>query len=148
MRLLLVSGRVQPHLYLVFGAHQPCMISSPSRCCTASRCQDFADRIATLPALTAKHKVIADAQHENAVDCILKKVDTLWGVEGGNRPEKVEHSSKKPLSNPQESHPNNRIKDLTFFFCWGNFSGNIREVLKVLLPGYYLFLWWKEMSFF
>jgi len=32
--------------------------------------QDFADRIATLPALTAKHKVIADAQHENAVDCM------------------------------------------------------------------------------
>ena len=36
--------------------------------------QDFADRIATLPALTAKHKVIADAQHENAVDCILEKI--------------------------------------------------------------------------
>jgi len=31
--------------------------------------QDFADRIATLPAASAKHKVIKDAQHENAVDC-------------------------------------------------------------------------------
>eukprot|EP00435_Cladocopium_sp_Y103_P019824 s153_g4.t2 len=32
--------------------------------------QDFADRIATLPAASAKHKVIKDAQHENAVDCM------------------------------------------------------------------------------
>lgn len=32
--------------------------------------QDFADRIATLPVAVAKHKAIADAQHENAVDCM------------------------------------------------------------------------------
>lgn len=31
--------------------------------------KDFADRIATLPVAVAKHKAIADAQHENAVDC-------------------------------------------------------------------------------
>ena len=75
--------------------------------------QDFADRIATLPALTAKHKVIADAQHENAVDCILEKSwDTFLGVvEGGiYHPENCGNISGKKTGEC--------LFDVLFFF-WG-----------------------------
>lgn len=39
--------------------------------------QDFADRISTLPVAVAKHKAIADAQNENAVDCMASLLQRL-----------------------------------------------------------------------
>ena len=94
--------------------------------------QDFADRIATLPALTAKHKVIADAQHENAVDCILEKSwDTFLGVvEGGIPSRKLwEISGKKT----RECFDGFFVGEL----FWKKLRG-VEGVVAWLLP----FFWW------